>query len=241
MADLHYDHPRLAKLYDLDSGWSEDRDFYLNLAGDAPQQILDLGCGTGLICNQYAKNGHQVTGLDPSSGMLNIARKSQFGKQIKWVEGFSQDFNLNQKFDLIIMTGHAFQVLLSDEDVLNTFKMVKTHLKPNGIFTFESRNPQIDWVSLWNHSYVLNIEGERIKVIRKTISYQNELMVFEHEYIFDDETLVSKSHLRFLPQQKITQQYNRAGLSLKAFAGDWTGGAFNPTTSHELIFSLGLA
>ncbi|PCI89017.1 MAG: SAM-dependent methyltransferase [Hyphomicrobiales bacterium] len=238
MADLHYDHPRLAKLYDLDSGWSEDRDFYLNLAGDAPQEILDLGCGTGLICNQYTKNGHQVIGLDPSAGMLDIARKSHFGKQIKWVKSFSQDFNLNQTFDLIIMTGHAFQVLLTDEDVLNVFRRVKTHLKSNGIFTFESRNPQIDWVSRWNHSYELNLEGETIKVTRRVISHQDELMVFEHEYIFEDETLVSKSHLRFMPKQKIAKLYSQANLALKTFIGDWTGGAFDPTTSQEMIFKL---
>ena len=55
MPDTHYEHPRLAAIYDLSSGWSEDRDFYLELAGDTPSWILDLGCGTGLICRAYAK------------------------------------------------------------------------------------------------------------------------------------------------------------------------------------------
>ena len=238
MADLHYDHPRLAKLYDLDSAWSEDRDFYLNLAGNEPQQILDLGCGTGLICNAYAKQGHQVTGLDPSPSMLDIARKSPYGQQIHWVKAFSQNFNLKQKFNLIIMTGHAFQVLLDDESVINTFKMVKNHLTPNGMFSFETRNPQIDWVSQWNHGYELNLEGENIAVMRRVISYQNQRMVFEHEYKFEDETLISKSDLRFMSKDKIIKCFHQAGLSLKSLAGDWNGGGYNPATSKEMIFSL---
>lgn len=48
MPDLHYEHPDLAEIYDLDSGWSVDRDFYLDLASGSPKQVLDLGCGTGL-------------------------------------------------------------------------------------------------------------------------------------------------------------------------------------------------
>lgn len=241
MPDLHYDHPRLARLYDDDSGWSESRDFYLNLAGDKPKQILDLGCGTGLICNEYAKQGHNVTGLDPSVSMLEVARKSPFGKQIKWVEGFSQGFQLQQKFDLIIMTGHAFQVLLDDDDVLKTFKMVKNHLTPNGVFSFESRNPIIDWSTLWHQDYVLELSNESVKISRRVLSYQDERLVFEHYFKFDDETLVSKSDLRFMPQQKIAKLYSQAGLSLKDFIGNWNGSAFNPATSYEMIFSLNAA
>jgi hypothetical protein len=58
MPALHDEHPRLAALYDLACGWSEDRDFYLWLAKGGAKSILDLGCGTGPICDAYAAGGH---------------------------------------------------------------------------------------------------------------------------------------------------------------------------------------
>lgn len=238
MVDQHYDHPRLAALYNLDSGWSENREFYLNLAGNAPQNILDLGCGTGLICNAYAANGHHVTGLDPSTSMLDVAKKSKYGKQIKWVEAYSQDFQLDQKFDLIIMTGHAFQVLQCDDDVVNTFKKVASHLTANGKFTFESRNPLIDWPSLWHQDYMLELANEKVAISRRVLSYKDERLIFEHYFKFSDETLTSKSDLRFMPKQKITKCAALAGLSLGNFIGDWNGGEFDPATSKEMIFTL---
>ena len=42
--DTHYLNPKLAAIYDIDSPWSTDRDFYLNLAGPKPIDILDLVC-----------------------------------------------------------------------------------------------------------------------------------------------------------------------------------------------------
>lgn len=71
--DSHYTNPKLTKLYDLDSGWSKDREFYLSLS-DRKCEVLDLGCGTGLLDEAFAKRGHIVTAVDPSQEMLHIAQ-----------------------------------------------------------------------------------------------------------------------------------------------------------------------
>jgi 2-polyprenyl-3-methyl-5-hydroxy-6-metoxy-1,4-benzoquinol methylase len=116
MVDNHYDDPRLAEVYDFDSPWSIDREFYLSLAGSSPQNILDLGCGTGLLCDAFAAKGHQVTGVDPSPAMLAVARRKPHGDKIQWMQAQAQaqSYASAKRFDLIIMTGHAFQVLLND-------------------------------------------------------------------------------------------------------------------------------
>ncbi|MBX3074382.1 class I SAM-dependent methyltransferase [Candidatus Obscuribacterales bacterium] len=84
------------------------------MAGEPSRVILDLGCGTGLLCNAYAERGHHVTGADPSNAMLEVARKKPFGSAIEWIQASAQSFRSSKRFDLIIMTGHAFQVLLED-------------------------------------------------------------------------------------------------------------------------------
>ncbi len=122
MTDNHYENSKLAAVYDLDSGWSVDREFYLALASSPQMSILDVGCGTGLLCNEYAARNHKVTGVDPSLAMLDVARGKQHGKKVEWVQAFAQEFELNKSFDLIIMTGHAFQVLHNNDDISATFK-----------------------------------------------------------------------------------------------------------------------
>ena len=38
-------------------------------------QILDVGCGTGALAQRLAGEGYEVTGVDPSDGMLDVLRE----------------------------------------------------------------------------------------------------------------------------------------------------------------------
>jgi malonyl-CoA O-methyltransferase len=48
----------------------------LDIIGDVRgQRVLDVGCGTGRYCESLAKRGASVVGIDPSSKMLEYAKK----------------------------------------------------------------------------------------------------------------------------------------------------------------------
>ncbi|MGD9682925.1 MAG: class I SAM-dependent methyltransferase [Candidatus Obscuribacterales bacterium] len=248
MPDLHYDDPRLARLYDLDSPWSIDRDFYLELAGSRPCRVLDLGCGTGLLCDAFSSRGHEVTGVDPSAAMLEIARTKPQASKIEWVEAVAQDFRSSNQFDLIIMTGHAFQVLLEDRDVRGALEVMRAHLAPGGIVAFESRNPAIDWRSRWDYEMDLILEGSKVRESRRFLSMEGEFMTFELRYEFvgsavdaktpeaHEEVLISNSELRFLSRESIDAFLTEAGLRVQRLLGGWDSEAFNAEYSEEMIF-----
>ena len=236
MPDTHYENPKLAEIYDVDSPWSVDRDFYLSLAWSSRQSILDLGCGTGLLCNAYARKNHDVTGADPSLAMLEVARRKPHGKEIEWIQACAQDFQSEKRFDLIIMTGHAFQVLLHDYDVLATFSVIKKHLKSNGLAVFESRNPAIDWASHWNYDMDLELPEYSVHESRRFLSMEDDCMTFELRYKFPDEVLVSKSMLRFMTNDDIEERLAASGLRVEKLLGDWNSKQFDQRYSKEMIF-----
>lgn len=238
MPDNHYVNSKLVEIYDLDSGWSIDRDFYLALAGPQRQRILDLGCGTGLLCNAYAANNHDVTGVDPSPAMLEVARRKPHGDKIEWVQSFAQTYQSDKLFDLIIMTGHAFQVLLEDIDILETFSTMRKHLQPGGSVVFESRNPLFDWESAWNYDMVLELPSSTIHESRRFLKMENGRMSFELRYQFPGETLVSTSELRFSSRNDIDERLAAAGLCIEKVLGDWDGAPFDERTSQEMIFTV---
>lgn len=238
MPDEHYENARLAEIYDLDSGWSIDRDFYLALAGNSPEYILDLGCGTGLLCNAYASKGHHVTGADPSGQMLEVAKRKPFGKHIEWVQSTAQSFKSSKRFDLIIITGHAFQVLLDETDVLAAFSTMRGHLKTHGKIVFESRNPNIDWAKNWSYEMEIDLPRGKVLESRKFVSMSEGRMKFDLLYEFPDEKLVSNSELKFLTRQRIEQLLNKSDLRVETVFGDWHGNPLDERTSEEMIFTV---
>ena len=223
MLDNHYANQKLVELYDLDSPWSQDREFYLNLVYGNKQSVLDLGCGTGLLCDAYAAKGHDVTGVDPSRAMLDVARRKAFGDKIEWIESTSQNYRSDKLFDLIIMTGHAFQVLIDDSDISQTFSAMRKQLKENGLIVFESRNPRIDWPRTWDYDIDLKLPDCVVTESRRFKQKLEDRMSFELLYRFPNETLVSASELRFLSKENIVGFLSVAGLSVKEILGDWDG------------------
>ncbi|HEX3466039.1 MAG TPA: class I SAM-dependent methyltransferase [Candidatus Elarobacter sp.] len=236
MPDAHYENPRIAELYDLGNPWSVDRDFYLSLAGAPRRRILDLGCGTGLLCDAFAALNHDVTGVDPSPAMIESARRKPHGKDVEWVQSFAQTYRSDKRFDLIIMTGHAFQVLLEDADVRATLATMRKHLEPDGLVAFESRNPAIDWAARWNYDKVLDSPNGTVRESRRFIAMDGDRMRFELRYTFPDETLVSKSELRFVSRTEIENDVIASGLHLDNVLGNWNGEPFDENLSDEMIF-----
>jgi SAM-dependent methyltransferase len=65
----------LARYYDqLHSTLTADLPFVLSLAREGGGPVLDLGCGTGRLLFPLAEAGFEVTGIDNSPQMLEIAR-----------------------------------------------------------------------------------------------------------------------------------------------------------------------
>ncbi len=180
-----------------------------------------------------------VTGVDPSATMLEVARKKNFGTRIEWIQASAQEFSSSRLFDLIVMTGHAFQVLLTEDDVLATFSKMRAHLKPDGKVVFESRNPNIDWSERWNYRMTIELPTGSVVESRKFQSMPGDVMKFDLIYEFPDETLVSNSELKFFSKTRIIQLLRESGLQTETLLGDWEGNDFDDHCSEEMIFVVG--
>ncbi len=134
------------------------------------------------------------------------------------------------------MTGHAFQVLLSEDDIAQTFRTMRHHINQSGIIAFESRNPAINWSRLWNYTGPIVHKGVPLEVSRKFISMKDDLMTFRLSYQFPNELLTSTSMLKFPSSEKITRLASNAGLNVEKMLGNWKREPFDTKRSEEMIF-----
>jgi ubiquinone biosynthesis O-methyltransferase len=66
--------------------------------------ILDVGCGGGLLCEPLARLGGNVTGIDVSKNAIITAKQhaSKIGLEINYICTSLEELNLKNDFDLII-------------------------------------------------------------------------------------------------------------------------------------------
>jgi SAM-dependent methyltransferase len=235
MADAHYELPELAALYDVECVWSDDRQFYLDLAGNQPLDILEIGAGTGMVARAMAKAGHRVTAIDPAAAMLAAGKATPEGANVHWLQGTARDFFTAERYDLAFMTGHAFQVLLEDEDIRQSLANIRAHLKPGGVFAFETRNPALPWEIMFNETEILQAETGPVPVEWRVLWRRGDLIRFDTLYQLLDGERISESLLRFLSAEQVIEFLKHAGFEVEANYGDWDKSPLLPETSREII------
>ena len=241
--DALYQDPDLAQFYDLENEGGPDLDYCHQLAAGAGS-VLDLGCGTGQLAASLATSfvdSRTVFGVDPAVAMLEVARQRPGGQKATWVHADAQSVRLDRRFDLVLLTGHAFQVFLTDEDQKAALSTIAAHLAPEGRFIFDARNPAAeawrDWVPETSERRIEHPAFGAVKAWNDIaheaatgiVTYQTHYQVVESGRSFS-----ASSKIRFTAREALAAMLDEAGLEVDDWLGNWMGEAYQPT-SPEII------
>ncbi|MGI8446531.1 MAG: class I SAM-dependent methyltransferase, partial [Streptosporangiaceae bacterium] len=198
-----------------------------------------MGCGTGLLACEFAARGHGVTGADPAEAMLALARGRPGGDRVRWIQADAAGLATSARFDLIVMTGHMFQLLLDDRDVLAALRALSGHLAPGGRLAFETRNPAAREWQEWNPRDTrqrVQAAGLVADVHYDISAVAAELVTYETWFRFagSRDALVVPDTLRFMDQAQVAAFLAAAGLARVTWCGDWDGSPYSPP-SPEII------
>lgn len=236
-----YADPRLVDLYDLLNSGDWDYAFYADQIGKQHRKVLDLGCGTGTFALRLAAVGHEVVAVDPSSMMINYARHRPGASEVEWIVGDAASAQNRAPFDVVTMTGHAFQCLLTDEEVQATLRTVYEDLGAGGTFMFETRNPVARPWTTWTPALsARSIQSDKhghVEVFHDCIAVAEPFVEFETYYVFgrDNTQQISKSRLRCTSRDELGSRIKLAGFREIEWFGNWSGGPFQEALSTEII------
>ncbi len=99
---------------------------------------MDLGCGTGVLCEILHAKGIDAAGMDFSEGMIAIARERN--GEIPYEVADMTTYRPERKFDLVTCTGDALNHILALSDVERIFRNVYGYLEDGGYFIFDILN-----------------------------------------------------------------------------------------------------
>lgn len=127
-------------------GWNEyPRAFgaqlleWLARHGAATRTVVDLGCGTGVLCDVLRAGGLDARGVDLSEDMIAIARRQY--PEIRFDVGDMTAWRPETRCDLVTCTGDALNHIADPEDVSRVFENVHAALNDGGYFVFDLLDP----------------------------------------------------------------------------------------------------
>jgi SAM-dependent methyltransferase len=122
--------------------------------GHTGQNILDIGTGTGYLARPLAKQGAEVTGLDPSSELLAVAEQldQEQNVTILYVQGRAEKLPFPDHSFHVVTAGQCWHWFQRDQVSREVYRV----LKPGGKIAIV----HFDWLPL--HGNVVSVTEQLI-------------------------------------------------------------------------------
>lgn len=204
-----------------------------NISLNTGSKVLDLACGAGRHSILFAKNGFDVTAVDISDNLLEVAKKSavELGLKISFVKSDLRKLCLDEKFNLIINLFTSFGYFESDEENRKVIKTAAEHLAGNGYFVLDYFNITYLKNNLIPISYdkIENgiIKQERVlekdRIIKKITITKSGIEKIYHESV------------RTFTKAELAAFFEEHGLKIQIIFGDYLGNKFTEDFSPRII------
>lgn len=237
-----YDRYHEGKLYYL---VPNDINFWVEIAKQYGDPILELAAGTGRISIPLAEKGLKVTGLEISQSMIERAR--QKSNLVEWLEADIRNFKLQKKFKVIIFPYLTINTLLKVEDIESMLDCVKNHLEPDGRLIIDLIAPTSQFLLdlfLGRDRRMLDCifsspDGKGNIVSTMIRKYESAEQTISHKLFYnipekaEEVTEDLKARLYFPQEIDTLLKYN--GFTLEHKFGDYDRSLFSSESPYQIL------
>ena len=225
---------------------AEDLSFWLELAAQLGDPVLELGCGTGRVLIPLVQGGYRCVGIDHDLAMLKFLQANLDPREKpvpQLIEADISYFYLAAKFPLIILPCNTLSTLDTDQRRA-CLRCTCWHLQEGGTFAVSLPNPAAlrrlpaKETSELEDEFFHPLSGNPVQVSsswRKTM--HTFTLTWTYDHLFPDGT-VERVNIDTVHQLTSTEGYiddiRSAGLKISAIYGDYDRSAYN-TDSPSLI------
>ena len=173
--------------------------------------ILDVGCGGGLISVPMKILGANVVGIDASSKNINVAKtySKKNNLKIKYICSSPEKLKIKKKFDVLLM----LEIIEHVDDVNLFIKQSSKFLKKNGLMFIATLNKTLksyafaivgaeyilNWLPIGTHNWEKFIKPAELVDIAKNYKLNlKDLSGLKFNPLFDDWNLTSDKSVNYI-------------------------------------------
>ena len=205
-----------AQRYDLVMGayaGGDQLNFYRRQVARYGEPVLELACGSGRFTIPLAREGVNITGLDLSDDMLDLAKSkaSMDGSSPRFLQGDMRSFDLGERFKFIFIPAQSLSHLHTRKEVENCLSCIRRHLAREGRLLIELFNSSVKVLARDpGQRYTLgkynDPKGDSQVLVTEQVSYDSASQVSHIQWFFrneggNDEVMLTFEMKQFFPQE----------------------------------------
>ncbi len=189
-------------------------------------KVLEVACGTGLLVEILERNGYQVTGLDISKEMLEIARERSKGRLLRQD---MRNIRVGEVFDALICLGRSFTYMITDDDVERALEGFNKALRDGGILIFDNFDAKCvdeSYFKEWKKR-VFEFDKFRVTRLSKNFDYdeRNNSWLVKWKYFIErngeKESIYDQARLRAFHEAYLEKKLRKHGFYVLKSLQKW--------------------
>ncbi|MCB2209276.1 class I SAM-dependent methyltransferase [bacterium] len=149
---------------------------YFEEMGILPGDHLDVACGEGSLAVAMAGQGFNVTGIDQSAQMIELAqaRAESGDAAVRFMVEDMRSLPFAAEFDLVTCFFDSLNYMLTVQDLRDAFAGAFRALRPGGYYLFDMNTVYglaVDWMR--QETYVHNETDDFLELHRQEFDYEN--------------------------------------------------------------------
>jgi cyclopropane fatty-acyl-phospholipid synthase-like methyltransferase len=245
------DYDAIAPFYDIEHAhFDEDLDVYLNFAELSGGPLLELACGSGRLLLPLAEAGFEVTGIDNSASMLNLAeqrlQQASVAARCRLVLQDMRSLHLDQKFRMAFIALGSFAHITTRKGQQQALRAIRASLVTGSRFILDISNADA--------RYMENLSGQVLHqgtwqrddgafvshFVSPASSTKRHLLELTHFYDVHRQgagvqRTTGRTHLYLFERDEMELLLEQADFVVKDVYGDFNLGAFE-LDSPRMIF-----
>ncbi|MEE8143470.1 MAG: methyltransferase domain-containing protein [Planctomycetota bacterium] len=208
----YYDYLYDFKPYDEEAARLHEILAGLGIKDDA--RVLEAACGTGAYL-VHLKNWYQVSGLDLSPELLEIAKKKL--PEVSLMQADMADFTVEKPYDALLCLFSSIGYVYPEKKLRKAAHCFAQAVRPGGVLVVEP------WLTrekiIPDHIAMQTYDGKDLKLCRSVIPrIEGDLLVFDFHWLAvergapDVEYTVERHKLWLCPTQTLLAAFEEAGF-----------------------------
>lgn len=245
------DYNQIAPFYDVEHAhFDEDLELYRNFADLSGSPLLELACGSGRLLVPLALEGFELTGVDNSPAMLNLAeqrlQEAGVAARCKLVLQDICALHLDKKFRLAFAALGSFAHITTRQQQQQALTAVRAHLIAGGRFILDISNADarnmedLSGQMLHQGTWQRKDDSLLTHFVSPASSTTKHLLELTHFYDVHIQAgpvqrTVIKTHLYLFEYNEMELLLEKAGFVVKDVYGDYELDPFE-NDSPRMIF-----